>query len=441
MPKTTIETPKEKSIKKEVPTSLKGTRDHIGDEYYRFQGMFEKAQEIACYYGFKPIETPVIEKLDVFTSAIGDGTDIVEKEMYAFSVKGGDKIALRPEYTAGIMRSYIENGMQTLPQPVLLYAYGQTFRHENPQRGRLREFRQFNLEILGTEKSIADALVIRTLYTILEEFGFKDLTVDINSMGDRDTRNSYVKDLTNYYKKHVVNMCSDCTERVKTNPLRLLDCKKEECQKYKENAPQSIAYLSADARKHFKEVLQYLEEMNISYRINHTLVRGFNYYNRTVFEVVKLDVDDKGNEKEISICGGGRYDPLARDMGSKKDVPAVGTGMSFERIMLFPECRDLSPRILKTPKVYFIQLGFDAKLKSLTVIEILRKAKVPVHQNLSKDSLGVQLSMAEKMNIPYCIIFGQKEAVDGTVIVRKMVERHQDVVKIEALAEYLKNIK
>jgi histidyl-tRNA synthetase len=160
-----------------------------------------------------------------------------------------------------------------------------------------------------------------------------------------------------------------------------------------------------------------------------------------VFEVVKMDVDDKGNEKEISICGGGRYDPLARDMGSKKDVPAVGTGMSFERIMLFPECRDLSPRILKTPKVYFIQLGFDAKLKSLTVIEILRKAKVPVHQNLSKDSLGVQLSMAEKMNIPYCIIFGQKEAVDGTVIVRKMVERHQDVVKIDNLAEYLKNIK
>ncbi len=441
MPKTTTETPKEKSVKKEVPTSLKGTRDHIGDEYYRFQGMFEKAQEIACYYGFRPIETPVIEKLDVFTSAIGDGTDIVEKEMYAFSVKGGDKIALRPEYTAGIMRSYIENGMQTLPQPVLLYAYGQTFRHENPQRGRLREFRQFDLEILGTEKSIADALVIRTLYTILEEFGFKDLTVDINSMGDRDTRNSYVKDLTNYYKKNVANMCADCIERVKTNPLRLLDCKKEECQKYKENAPQSIAYLSADARKHFKEVLQYLEEMNISYRINHTLVRGFNYYNRTVFEVVKLDVDEKGHEKEISICGGGRYDPLARDMGSKKDVPAVGTGMSFERIMLFPECRDLSPRILKTPKVYFIQLGFDAKLKSLTVIEILRKAKVPVHQNLSKDSLGVQLAMAEKMNIPYCIIFGQKEAVDGTVIVRKMAERHQDVVKIEALAEYLKNIK
>jgi histidyl-tRNA synthetase len=305
----------------------------------------------------------------------------------------------------------------------------------------LREFRQFDLEILGTEKSIADALIIRTLYTILEEFGFKDLIVDINSMGDRDTRNSYVKDLTNYYKKNVANMCADCMERVKTNPLRLLDCKKDECQKYKENAPQSIAYLSADARKHFKEVLQYLEEMNISYRINHTLVRGFNYYNRTVFEVVKMDVDDKGNEKEISICGGGRYDPLARDMGSKKDVPAVGTGMSFERIMLFPECRDLSPRILKTPKVYFIQLGFDAKLKSLTVIEILRKAKVPVHQNLSKDSLGVQLSMAEKMNIPYCIIFGQKEAVDGTVIVRKMAERHQDVVKIDNLAEYLKNIK
>jgi len=432
---------KDKSIKKEMPTSLKGTHDHIGDEYYKYQGMFEKAQEIACYYGFKPIETPVIEKLDVFTSAIGEGTDIVDKEMYTLQTKGGEKIALRPEYTASIVRSYVEHGMQTLPQPVMLYAYGQVFRHENPQRGRLREFRQFDLEIIGTERSIADALIIRTLYTILEEFGFKDLSVDINSMGDRETRPAYVKDLTNYYKKYISEMCTDCNERLKSNPLRLLDCKKEQCQPYKENAPQSIAHLSADARKHFKEVLQYLEEMNIPYRINHTLVRGFNYYNRTVFEVIKTDTDDKGNEKEITITGGGRYDPLAKDMGSKKDIPAVGTGIGFERLMLFPECKDLSPRILKAPKVYFIQLGFDAKLKSLTVMEILRKAKIPVFQNLSKDSLGAQLAVAEKMNIPYCIIFGQKEAVDNTIIVRKMTERHQDVVKIENLADYLKNIK
>lgn len=432
---------KETQNKKEAPIKLKGTQDLTGDVYYQYQGMFEKAQEVAVYYGFTPIETPTLERLDTFTSAIGEGTDVVDKEMYSFSVKGSDKVAMRPEYTASIMRAYMENGMQNLPQPVLLYSYGPLFRHENPQRGRLREFRQFDIEIIGTQKSVADALVIRTLYDILEEFGFKDLTIDINSMGDKETRPQYLRELTNYYKKNVSNMCDDCKERIKTNPLRMLDCKKEECQPYKENAPQSISFLSSDARKHFKEVLQYLEEMNIPYRINPGLVRGLSYYSRTVFEVIKTEVDEKGNEKEITITGGGRYDYLAKDLGSKKDVPAVGTALGFDRIMLFPECAKLMPRIMKPAKVYFIQLGFEAKLKSLKIIEILRKAHIPIHQSLSKDSLSQQLAVAEKMNIPYCVIFGQKEAMDNTVIVRNMKTHSQDTVKIEKLCEYIKNLK
>lgn len=431
----------DKQSKKEIPAKLKGTQDLTGELYYQYQGMFEKAQEVAMYYGFAPIETPTLERLDVFTSAHAEGTDIIDKEMYAFSVKGSDKVAMRPEYTASIMRAYMENGMQNLPQPVMLYSYGPLFRHENPQKGRLREFRQFDLEIIGTQKSIADALVIRTLYDILEEFGFKDLVVDINSMGDKETRPQYIRELTNYYKKHVSNMCADCKERIKTNPLRMLDCKKDECQPYKENAPQSISFLSSDARKHFKEVLQYLEEMNIPYRINPALVRGLSYYSRTVFEVIKTEVDEKGNEREITITGGGRYDYLAKDMGSKKDVPAVGTALGFDRIMMFPECAKLMPRIMKPAKVYFIQLGFEAKLKSLSIIEILRKAHIPIHQSLSKDSLSQQLGVAEKMNIPYCVIFGQKEAMDSTVIVRNMKTHSQDTVKIEKLCEYLKNLK
>lgn len=431
----------EKPNKKELPTKLKGTQDLTGETYYQYQGMFEKAQEVAMYYGFTPIETPTLERLDVFTSAHAEGTDIIDKEIYAFSVKGSDKVAMRPEYTAGIMRAYMENGMQNLTQPVLLYAYGPLFRHENPQKGRLREFRQFDLEIIGTQKSIADALIIRTLYDILEEFGFKDLTVDINSMGDKETRPQYIRELTNYYKKHITNMCEDCKERIKTNPLRMLDCKRDECQPYKDNAPQSISFLSTDARKHFKEVLQYLEEMNIPYRINPTLVRGLSYYSRTVFEVIKIETDEKGNEREITITGGGRYDYLAKDMGSKKDIPAVGTALGFDRIMMFPECEKVMPRIMKAPKVYFIQLGFEAKLKSLTIIQILRKAHIPIHQSLSKDSLSQQLGVAEKMNIPYCVIFGQKEAMDSTVIVRNMKTHSQDTVKIANLCEYIKGLK
>lgn len=431
----------DKNLKKEVPTSLKGMFDLVDDEYYRYQGLFEKAQEVAVYYGFKPIETPILEKEDVFISGIGEGTDIVDKEMYAFSSKGRDRLALRPEYTASVMRAYLEHGMQSLPQPILLYSYGPLFRHENPQRGRLRQLRQFNIEILGTSKSIADALIIRTLMTILEEFGFEDLIIDINSMGDKETRPAYIKELTNYYKKHLASICKNCQERIKTNPLRLLDCKEPECAPFKESAPTSLSFLSTDARHHFKEVLQYLEEMGIPYRMNHTLVRGLSYYSRTVFEVIKIDKDENGNEKEVTITGGGRYDYLARDMGSKKDVPAVGTALGIDRILMFPECKKIMPRIMKVPKVYFIQLGFEAKLKSLCVIEILRKARIPVHQSISKDSLSTQLALAENMEVPYCLIFGQKEAMDNTVIVRDMKTHSQDTVKIDALPDYIKHLK
>ncbi len=430
-----------KDSKKDVPTSLKGMYDIFDDQYYAYQGLFEKAQEVAVYYGFKPIETPVLEREEVFLSALGEGTDVVDKEMYTFRSKGGERLAVRPEYTAAITRAYVEHGMANLPQPVLLYSYGPVFRHENPQKGRLRQFRQFNLEILGTPKSIADALIIRTLTTILEEFGFKDLIVDINSIGDKETRPAFVKELVNYYKKHLDTMCKDCHERIKTNPLRLLDCKNPECQPLKDNAPSSLSFLSSDARSHFKEVLQYLEEMGIQYRVNNSLVRGLDYYSRTVFEIIKVDVDESGKEREITITGGGRYDYLARMMGSKKDIPSVGTGLGIERIMMFPECKKIMPRIMKPPKVYFIQLGFEAKLKSLCVMEVLRKARIPVHQSISKDSLGAQLSLAEKMEIPYCIIFGQKEAMDNTVIVRNMSIHSQDTVKIDALSDYIKHLK
>lgn len=427
--------------KKDSPTSLKGMFDLYDEQYYAFQGLFEKAQEVAVYYGFKPIETPILEREEVFTLAHGEGTDIIDKEMYTFRSKGGDRLAMRPEFTASVMRAYLEHGMQNLPQPVMLYSYGPVYRHENPQKGRLRQFRQFNLEILGSQKSIADALIIRTLTTILEEFGLKDLVVDINSMGDKETRPAFIKELTNYYKKHLDSLCKDCHERLKTNPLRLLDCKQEQCQPFKENAPSSLSFLSSDARSHFKEVLQYLEEMGIQYRINNSLVRGLDYYSRTVFEVIKVDVDENGKEKEITVTGGGRYDYLGKMMGAKKDIPSVGTGIGIERIMMFPECKLLAPRIMKPPKVYFIQLGFEAKLKSLCIMEVLRKSRIPVHQSITKDSLSVQLGIAEKMEIPYCIIFGQKEAMDNTVIVRDMKTHSQDTVKIDALSDYIKHLK
>ncbi|MEK7118774.1 MAG: histidine--tRNA ligase, partial [Patescibacteria group bacterium] len=351
-----------------------------------------------------------------------------------------------------------------------LYYYGSFFRHDNPQRGRYREFRQFGIEMIGSPKSISDAMVIYLTAMILNDVGLKNITIDVNSIGDKDSRVPYLRELTQYYRKHINRLCANCRERIKTNPLRLLDCKSAECQPYKEKAPQSIAHLSSASKEHFKEVLEYLDALKLTYRINPYIVRGLDYYTHTVFEITETPdgmisealaenatqleetADEKRgrmakNEREaitvapLALAGGGRYDYLAKRLGSKKDVPAVGGSIGVDRVLLSPNYKAVTPRIVKKPKIYFIQLGFEAKLKSLEVIEVLRNARIPVAHSLNRDSLSGQLGTAEHLEIPYAIIFGQKEALDGTVIVRNMQTRSQDTVKLAKLAEYIKNIK
>ncbi len=427
-----------KKNKKIPPTSVKGMRDIIDNQYYQFQGFFEKAQEIAVYYGFKPIETPIVELEDVFTSSIGIGTDIVDKEMYTLKTKGGDHLALRPEHTAGIMRSYIEHGMQALPQPLMFYSYGPVFRHDNPQKGRYRQFWQFDMDVIGSEKSILDALVLKTAWTILTEAGATNLSVEINSIGDKECRSSYIKELTAFYRKNLNLLPTIDKERLKTNPLRILDSKEEKTIELNQSAPESLSHLCPSCKKHFKEVLEYLEQMEIPYTINKCLVRGLSYYTRTVIEIVQ---EDNESGKKITITGGGRYDYLGKQLGSKKDIPAVGISIGVDRIVESPWFAKLSPRIIKKPKIYFIQLGFDAKLKSLNVIEILRKGKISIAQSISKDNLGAQLAIAEKLGMEYSIIFGQKEALEDSVIFRNMNNRSQETIKISKLLEYIKNLK
>lgn len=420
-------------------SSPKGMKDLMNEEYYFFQGFFEKAQEVAVHYGFKPIETPILENEEIFNRTIGLGTDIIDKEMYTLKTKGGDHLALRPEHTAPLMRAYIEHGMQNTPQPVMFYQYGPVFRHDNPQKGRYRQFWQFDLDCLGSDKSIMDALIIKVGMSILEEAGASNLTIDVNSIGDKECRNVYLKELTNYYKKNITNLGVIDRERLKTNPLRILDSKDPKTKEINENAPDSVSFLCASCKKHFKEVLEYLEEMGISYNVNKNLVRGISYYTRTVFEII----EQTGGEDStpLTLAGGGRYDYLARQIGSKRDVPAVGISIGVDRIITSPWYKKLSPRILKKPKIYFIQLGPEAKLKSLNIIEILRKARIPIAQSLSKDSLGSQLAIAEKLCIPHTIIFGLKEALDNSVIVRDMSNRSQETVKLTNLLEYLKELK
>lgn len=420
--------------------SVKGMHDIIGPDYYLYQGFSEKAAEIAIYYGFQPIDTPTLEKEDLFLRGVGEENDMTQKEMYTLKTRGGDRLAMRPEGTAGVMRSYLEHGMHSLPQPLMFYYYGPFYRHENPQAGRKREFRQFGLEVLGTKKSVADAMIIMMMKTTLEEAGLKNLQIDINSIGDNDCRGNWRRELTNYYKKHIKEICADCRERLKTNPLRVLDCKNEKCQEVKAGAPESISYLCSGCKAHFKEVLEYLDSMKIEYRINPSLVRGLDYYTRTVFEISQLPKEGQTG-LPLALGGGGRYDYLAKTLGSKKDVPAVGASIGVDRVVMSPDYEKLTPRIIKKPKVFFIQLSPDAKMKSFEVIEILRGAKIPLVQTIAKDSLGAQLAQAEKLRVPYAVILGQKEAMEGTVIVRHMDTRSQDTVKIGHLAEYFKSLK
>ncbi len=424
--------------RKEAFQSPKGMHDIMGDAYYAYQGLFEKAQEVAVYYGFKPIAVPIVEQQELFETTIGIGTDIVDKEMYTLKTKGGDQLALRPEFTAGVMRAYIEHGMQSETQPIMLYSSGPVFRHDKPQRGRYRQLHQFNLEVLGTKKSIADALVIKTTVVILEEAGAKNLVVDINSIGDKESRTAYLRELTGYYKKHLSAMPAEARERLKTNPLRLLDSKDPKMIAINVDAPESVASLNPESKKHLKEVLEYLDEMGITYRLNKNLVRGLSYYTHTVFEIV-----DEGNEESgpLAVAGGGRYDYLGTLLGSKKEVPAIGAAIGMDRVIEAPWSNNLAPRINKKPKCYFIQLGFEAKLKAIPIIDILRKGHIPVLQSLTKDSLTSQLATAERSGVPYTLIFGQKEALEKSVIVRDMQKHSQKTVKIDKLVEYLKEIK
>ncbi len=428
---------KEEKSKTELIQSPKGMRDIWGEDYYTYQGFIERASEIAHYYGFTPIQTPLIEQEQLFLTAVGEATDIVQKEIYTLRTKGSDRLALRPEGTAPVMRAYFENGFVSEPQPVMLYYHGPFFRHDNPQKGRYRQFNQFGLEIIGTSKSIAEATVIKMFALMAAELGVKDLVVKINSLGDKECRSAYRRELINYYKKHLKDACADCRERFKSNPLRLLDCKEPKCQPLKQDAPQAVSYLCPSCKSHFKEVLEYLEALGLVYELDNTLVRGLDYYSRTVYELATPD--DEG--KELIIAGGGRYDYLAKMLGSRREVPASGGALGVERLLSLPNITRLSSRLVKKPKVFFIQLSYEAKLKSLAVVEILRQARIPIAQSLPKDSLGVQLGIAEKMRVPYAIILGQKEAIEETVIVRNLNTRSQDTVKINKLGEYLKTLK
>lgn len=399
------------------------------------QKIYDVVSDIASFYDFGKIDTPILEDAELFSKGIGISTDIIKKEMYTFRTKGGDWLALRPEFTAPVVRSYIQNGMLALPQPVKLWYFGPCFRYERPQGGRYRQFWQFGFEVLGDKGSVIDAQVIQIFYNILQELKLKNLIVEVNSIGDSQCRPYYKKLLANYFKSRENSLCADCRRRLKENVLRILDCKEEKCQPIKADAPQVLDHLCEECKLHFKEVVEFLDGIDLPYRLNPYLVRGLDYYTKTVFEIF-LETENK-NEGLVALAGGGRYDKLAKILGGK-DVPAFGAAAGVERIIGLMKRQDFKFPQEAEVNVFLAQIGNFAKKKSLKLLEEFRKNNVRVAESFGRDSLKTQLAKANKIGVKHTLIIGQKEAWENTVIIRDMERGMQEVVKIDKAVEQVK---
>ena len=427
---------KQKKPEKENKATLqspKGMRDILPAEQPLWEKIRKTSQDTAGFYNFSKIDTPILEKAEVFERGVGVSTDIVEKEMFVLKTKGGDRLVLRPENTAGIVRAYFEHGMSRMPQPLKLYYFGPFFRHEQPQAGRYRQFYQYGFEILGGEADpIYDAQIILAGIRALEDLKIKNLSLQINSVGCRNCRQVYRRKLQEYYRRFSAKICKDCKRRVSINPLRLLDCKNGKCQSMKEDAPAMINYLCAPCRSHFREVLEYLDSLNLPYSLNNFLVRGLDYYNRTVFEIFS-------ESSPIALGGGGRYDYLAELLGVRKsDLPAVGVSFGVERIAELMKIMEISGLIKPKAKVFLIQIGKPAKKKAFLLIEEFHKAGIKVIESLGRESLRAQLKIADKEEIEIALIIGQREVFEESIIIRDMKNGVQETVPLSKVVDEIK---
>ncbi|MCA9352925.1 histidine--tRNA ligase [Patescibacteria group bacterium] len=421
-----------KKSNKDILQAPRGMRDFFGDAFIHKQEFFQYAETIAEQRGFTGIETPIMEHTEIFLKGIGDGTDIVDKEMYSLETIGGDQLTLRPEGTAPIIRSYIEHGMGSLPQPQLFHYSGPFFRHDKPQKGRYRQFYQFGLEVMGSRDPLYDVHVIETGYTIVKQSG-QNIVVKLNSLGSYKVRQQYVKKLVEFYTEHKQELAERDQSRIQTNPLRILDSKEETTVAINQQAPRLIDYLDEDSQKHFNQVQMLLEKIDIPYVIEPFLVRGMDYYEHTVFEYVIQDND--GNES-FALGGGGRYDGLAEMIGHTKSVPSVGLGLGVDRIIetthnnafRMEEKKDV-PLIITDDSLYAEALGV---IKKTTTVNTQRIFLYPLFGKLSK-----QLSRIEKEGYQTVIILGEDEFKKNMVTLRDLKTQTQEDVRVEDLQTYL----
>jgi histidyl-tRNA synthetase len=411
----------------------KGTRDILPDDVYKWQYIEKIIEDVCDKFGYKEIRIPVFEHTELFQRGVGDTTDIVQKEMYTFPDKAGRSLTLRPEGTAGVVRSYIENGMASMAQPIKLYYNISAYRYENVQKGRYREFHQFGVEAFGAPGPSIDVEIISILDILFKRLGLTDIELNINSIGCPKCRGEYNKKLLKYYEPYLENLCHNCKTRYTRNPLRLLDCKEERCAKYSKEAPPLLDNVCDHCKEHFEGLKSGLNNININYNVDKNIVRGLDYYTRTVFEYVSKNVGTQG-----TICGGGRYDGLVETCGGPP-TPGIGFALGMERLLLEMGSQNVDIPAPENIEIFLAVIGKKAERYAEKLVYTLRSEGIKAERDYMGRSLKAQLKYADKIGARTIVVLGDEEIESNKVVLRNMQTGEQKDISLDSILDRLKN--
>lgn len=411
----------------------RGTKDITPQESYKWNYIESKFKEVCSLYGYEEIRTPIFEHTELFQRGVGDTTDIVQKEMYSFTDKGDRNITLKPEGTAGVVRAFIENKMYADAQPTKLFYIIPCFRYERPQSGRQRQFHQFGVEAIGSDSPSLDAEAIELSTQFLREIGLQDLEVSLNSVGCSVCREAYNEKLKSYLEERSDVLCGLCNDRREKNPMRVIDCKNETCQESIVDIPLMADNLCEDCQNHFEELLSYLDEMNINYKIDKKIVRGLDYYKRTAFEIISNDLGSQS-----TVCGGGRYDGLVEQIGGPEGYSGIGFAMGAERLLLTLEANNIEIEKPDTLDIFIVTIGDKAKLKSFSTIKNLRDNHISADKDHLDRSVKAQFKYSNKINAKYTVVIGDDEINKDEAVLKNMESGEQKNIKLSLLVDELK---
>lgn len=408
-----------------ITKKIKGTEDVLPKDSYRWQFVEDVMRKESAAYGFKEIRTPVFEHTELFARGVGQTTDVVQKEMYTFDTKGGESVTLRPEGTAGAARAVLEHGLVNDSLPIKASYFVSCYRYEKPQAGRLREFHQFGLECYGTQSPVADAELICAAQSIFDRLGIKQLRLEINSIGCPTCRAEYHKALKEYFYGYKDELCETCNSRLEKNPMRILDCKSPVCSKIAQGAPKITDYLCDECKEHFASVQKYLDAAGVEYTVNPTIVRGLDYYTKTVFEFVTDFIGAQG-----AVCGGGRYDGLIEELGGKH-LPSLGFAMGIERLLMLMDKQGIEIPKPSTCDLYVAVMGESASLKSFEIIKAVRSCGLIAETDVVGRGLRAQMKYADKIGAKFSMVLGDNEIEQGKAVIKNMSSGEQTEIVLD----------